>query len=634
MHRLYFLFLFQFVFFGKTLGQNSFDQQHEKFIRLHRKVDPELLFKILQTEEKLFEREKMKSSVSYRAELALDRGIYFYMIDDYERGIRAFERAISLKGLRSDRDKILLQTYLGVSFRNWQGNYEKAHLHFNKAILLAQKEQTADLLASAVAKKSDTYFYEEKYDRGIRLMEPFLQRREKELTAERLLSFYNLLAQGYDKLGNFTKCYRYFTEAIELVKKTNDEELLSDQYYNFVLYFLRKERFQEAKKYSFRSISLLKHKPEAAGKLYDSYAVLAQIYSSLNQPDSALYYASVSHEYALKANDEEVLAVTYATLGHVYMAKNEYAKSLEYLMKSAEIEERFIGVGSRTDLYHNMGVIYLKMKRYREAITYLKKSNQKAFVEGDVYTIQLNYHDLGESYKGLRDFERALSAKDSSFMYYDTMNNIASNRELFRLEVQYKTKLKDQENKLLRLEVKRKDEVQRSMIILGIVVVLLLLGVVYILFIKNRLKKSKVAEAQAKIRTQELEEELLLKRLNLLTEEINRKNQLIHSLEKDANAMTEENLLNKVTLENDWLAFMSEFDKMHKGYLSTLKQRFPELTINNLRLAALVKLEFSNKEIANILCITENGVKKAKQRLKERIRQENENENENKNVDW
>lgn len=84
--------------------------------------------------------------------------------------------------------------------------------------------------------------------------------------------------------------------------------------------------------------------------------------------------------------------------------------------------------------------------------------------------------------------------------------------------------------------------------------------------------------------------------------------------------MTEENLLNKVTLENDWLAFMSEFDRAHNGCLSDLKQRFPKLTTNNNRLAALVKLEFSNKEIAHILYITKNGVKKAKQRLKERIK--------------
>ncbi|MNE49262.1 hypothetical protein D3C80_1437680 [compost metagenome] len=207
------------------------------------------------------------------------------------------------------------------------------------------------------------------------------------------------------------------------------------------------------------------------------------------------------------------------------------------------------------------------------------------------------------------------------------MNNIEYNRELLHLEVRYETKLKEQENKLLKLEVKRQNDLRekeqkarRFTILLGLVLVLLLSGVVYILFIKNKLRKSKVAEADAKIQNQKLEEELLVQRLNLLTEEINKKNKLIQLLESGENSALEENLINKVTLENDWLAFMSEFDKIHGGYLSELKRQFPTLTTHNLRLAALVKLEFSNKEIANIMCITENGVKKAKQRLKERIK--------------
>lgn len=67
-------------------------------------------------------------------------------------------------------------------------------------------------------------------------------------------------------------------------------------------------------------------------------------------------------------------------------------------------------------------------------------------------------------------------------------------------------------------------------------------------------------------------------------------------MENDTNSVMEESLINKVTLENDWLAFMSEFDKIHSGYLAELKQEFPTLTTNNLRLAALAKLEFPIKK--------------------------------------
>lgn len=621
MHRLALLILVQFLFFGKAMGQNSFDQQHEKMIRLHRDADPEQLLQILKSEEKLIGKRRPKTSNQSRAKLALDRGIYFYMIDDYEKSILSFTQAEQLKGLKSNRDQILLYTYLGVSYRNGREDYEKTHLNLDKAIELAKKEKDPDLLASAIIKKGTSYYYVEKCARGIRVLEPFIQQRSKELSIERQLHFYGHLGQGYDKLGKYTKSHHYWIKAIEAAEKTNDKELISDQYFNYITYFLNQQRYKEAKEPAFQTISLLKNKPEAERKLYDSYAILGQIYSSLNQPDSALYYAKLSHEYALKTNDQENLVVSYATLGHIYIDQNQYDKSLINLLKSLEIEEQLTGIGSTSDLYHNIGVVYLKMKNYPQAIAYLEKSNEKAYLEGDIKMRQLNYHDIGESYMGLKDFERAIIMYDSTFVYYDSLNNIEKKKELLKLEVRYQATLKDRENKLLKSEVETTKNKHRNAILLSVILILGLLGVVYVLLIQNKLRKSKIAEDQAKIRNQKLEEELLNQRLNLLTEEINRKNQLIQSLENGANSLTEESLLNKVTLENDWLAFMSEFDKIHGGYLSELKHQFPELTTNNLRLAALVKLEFSNKEIATILCITENGVKKAKQRLKERIRE-------------
>ncbi len=619
MHRLYFLFLFQFVFFGNIAAQDTFNRQHEKFIRTQSDENPKELLKILQTEEKLL-RKNSKPTIRERALLALDRGIYFYMIDEYEKAIVLFKKALSLNGLKSNRDKILLYTYLGVCYGYGPEDYVKSHQYLDIAIELAEKEKNDELFASAVLKKAENYYFQGKFADGVSLVERLVQGKSLELSFKRKSYLHASLARGYDELGNFKNSHFHFTAAIEMAEKTKNIRLIADQKFNFIGYFLYKERFGEAKEQTFKVIRFVKDKPVLEENLYDCYAALGQIYSSLNQLDSALYYSEISHKYALKTGDKESLAISYNALGRVYYDKEKYEKALYYMLKSLAYDQQIDGLKDAGDTYLNIGAIYFRLKNYPKAIAYLNKSRQLAYQEEDPYAIYLSYNNLVEVYRELGNFEQAIAMYDSTYLYYERVNDLQRDQELLRLEVRYETKLKDQENKLLRLEVKRKDEVHRGMIILGIVVILLLLGVVYILFIKNRLKKSKVAEAQAKIRTQELEEELLRQRLNQLTEEINRKNQLIHSLENDANSMTEENLLNKVTLENDWLAFMSEFDKMHKGYLSTLKQRFPELTINNLRLAALVKLEFSNKEIANILCISENGVKKAKQRLKERLR--------------
>jgi|GEM_PF-5923314 len=617
MRLFYTLLLFQFVFIGKLAGQNPFSQQHAKFMRVHTSTDTETLLVLLETEEKLIQKKENSSRLD-KAQLALDRGIYFYMIDNYPKAISFFEQAARINSLVSNREEVILYTYLGVSYRNGLSDFHKAHQHLDQAIALAQKD--CDLLASGMIKKADTYYYAGKFKQGIRLLTSFLKQKEQCLKPDRQIDIHSLLAHGYNTLGILDQSYTHYTKAVELANKTHNIQFISNTHQNFAYFFLNQQRYEEAKPLTLQVIRLLKDKPGFAADLHDSYAILGQIYSALNQLDSALYYANIAQAYALRTGHENSLFISYGTLGSVYLSKKEYAKALDYLLKSAAYEEKSADHSDLADSYHNIGLTYRYLENYRQAIAYLDKSNQLAYQQGDISTLYANYIDLVKADRGLGNFEHALAMQDSAFLYYDSLNNVERNKELLQLEVRYETKFKEQENKLLKLEVKRHQKARRDGLLLALAFILLLLGIVYILFISNRLKKSKVAAANAEIQNQKLEAKILVQRLDLLTEEINRKNQLIQSLEDETAAETEENLINKVTLENDWLAFMSEFDKTHRGYLAELKRQFPTLTTNHLRLAALVKLEFSNKEIAHIMSITENGVKKAKQRLKERIK--------------
>lgn len=68
-----------------------------------------------------------------------------------------------------------------------------------------------------------------------------------------------------------------------------------------------------------------------------------------------------------------------------------------------------------------------------------------------------------------------------------------------------------------------------------------------------------------------------------------------------------------------WLKFKTLFDRVHHGYLERLKDLHPQLTEADLRIIALQKLEFSNRSIGDLLGISVDGVKKAKQRLKKKL---------------
>lgn len=71
--------------------------------------------------------------------------------------------------------------------------------------------------------------------------------------------------------------------------------------------------------------------------------------------------------------------------------------------------------------------------------------------------------------------------------------------------------------------------------------------------------------------------------------------------------------------EENWLMFRREFQKEYPEFYQTLKTEFPEITTANLRIILLQKMGFSASEISGLLGITQDAVKKSRQRLKRKL---------------
>jgi hypothetical protein len=74
-----------------------------------------------------------------------------------------------------------------------------------------------------------------------------------------------------------------------------------------------------------------------------------------------------------------------------------------------------------------------------------------------------------------------------------------------------------------------------------------------------------------------------------------------------------------ILTEDDWDIFKNKFEAVYEGFFTRLKYYYPELTPGDLRMAALVKLKLSSKDIAKMTGVSVESVKKAKTRLKKRI---------------
>ncbi|EOR93822.1 hypothetical protein ADIARSV_2959 [Arcticibacter svalbardensis MN12-7] len=69
----------------------------------------------------------------------------------------------------------------------------------------------------------------------------------------------------------------------------------------------------------------------------------------------------------------------------------------------------------------------------------------------------------------------------------------------------------------------------------------------------------------------------------------------------------------------DWEQFAIHFDHVHSNFISKLKARFPNLSSNDLKLCAYLKINLSSKEMAQLLSITIRAVEVSRYRLRKKL---------------
>lgn len=72
-------------------------------------------------------------------------------------------------------------------------------------------------------------------------------------------------------------------------------------------------------------------------------------------------------------------------------------------------------------------------------------------------------------------------------------------------------------------------------------------------------------------------------------------------------------------IDKQWEQFAMHFDNVHSDFLSVLKNKFPNLTSNELKLSAYLRMNLSTKEIAQLMNISVRGVEIGRYRLRKKL---------------
>lgn len=112
--------------------------------------------------------------------------------------------------------------------------------------------------------------------------------------------------------------------------------------------------------------------------------------------------------------------------------------------------------------------------------------------------------------------------------------------------------------------------------------------------------------------------------LNDLKKDI-KQSALSGKIQKKQSEQLVEKINQNLSEEDEWSVFQENFDLIHKNFFRNLKSTYPDLTPADLRLCALLRLNYTTKEIARMQNLSLRGVEAARYRLRKKIDiQENE----------
>ncbi|MGC9341831.1 MAG: tetratricopeptide repeat protein [Bacteroidales bacterium] len=152
------------------------------------------------------------------------------------------------------------------------------------------------------------------------------------------------------------------------------------------------------------------------------YLELSEYYQYEN-PDSALYFASMALDKAEAVSDEILIADSYSRLGSVYLNQYQVDESLQNLLKAREIYSRLEEFQDLSDVNIKISQIYFRTNDYEEALKYIQESlqlgeekkNQKIRAEALFY--------LGRVYSRMNRSEMALESYTTSLEIWEDLGN-------------------------------------------------------------------------------------------------------------------------------------------------------------------------------------------------------------------
>ncbi len=516
-----------------------------------------------------------------------------------------FEKIDSLRYLveASKNDSIRVYLIVAIS-REYSTSDVLNSLQFaEQAVTIAEKSQNKNLLSYAYFNIGIVYFLQGVMEISIKYFYKYLE-IQQELENETMIAFAlaNIGAIQIN-LKQYAKASEHFEEALKIFSK-NEDDVIKEQPGQEVI------------------------------SIYNNLGVVAR---EQNQPDLAIDYFKRGIIIARKTQkQEENLANLLNNLGNSYQKLEKHDEAFGYLNEALEIRAANDDKLGMTASYLAMAIFYDEQNESEKALKYLYTGYTLAEKVGAISQLEGYYEALYQFYLEKKNADSALKYHILLTDAKEKLNKEAAIKELTHLEITARFK---ENEKLFQLEQKRK-ELRYLMIGLTLCLTIAILGLLHFLaHSRNRRLRLEKENIRLNSKNLELEKTNLAKELDTRNKELAtnvmyqiKKNELINEivqkLQKHSTSETRKypswvleiiRDLEKTQDTTVWNEFEVRFQQVHTDFYTRLNEINADLTPNERRLCAFLRLNMTTKEISSITGQSFRSIEVARTRLRKKL---------------
>lgn len=527
------------------------------------------------------------------------------------------------------KDEFYLNIDKAKSFQ--RSNIDSAHYYANIAINLSRNLGNDTMVAEAQNVDAIIYLRMGEFKKGLDILKDILtvyQKRNMEINMASVLVNIGLV---FSNLNQYDSAMVYQYRALEVYEKFQDSSGIQSAIHSIGTNLSKIKEYDKSNSYYRRSYEIACLIKDTVFQ-FETICNIGLNYRALHNYDSALYCFNSYLDYQLKKPNPFNLGLVHTNLGLVYMDIGESRKALASFNKSIKNLEIIGHQWGIANAYNNMAETYYDVNKYDSSIVcsvkaaeIIKEMNFPELKRDISYSLYQAYYNKGNMKKALDYFIDFTRLKDTVF-------NLDKLKVTQNIETKYETAKKESENVKLKSEIEiNKFKSQRRNIIEFFVLFAFVTAIAVILLMRKNLKqKHKLMLHDSDMLKQKLEfskQELASKALHLACQNefrakmLETTNEIYDNLDDKGKAVIKSLLSD---LENNidssaWSEFETRFEQVHESFFIQLNTLFPDLTQNDRRICAFLKLNMSTKEIALLIHRSPRSVESSRYRLRKKF---------------